>query len=310
MKLAERRYLLGKRLAWLGLLMMLLAIKATAIAQPTSNTALKTLQADPEFELQEVNHLQLKIAPSLGTQLYFPFVLDQMKSIVPFTINVTNSKVFLIKVDPKRNFILISVPPQVQADEVGSLFIVVADRHLNIRLGIGRHQEHIEAVYFKFNNEVRQQLIDTAVTRVRQELEQEMHSRIAQVRQTSRSAAIAYLAELAQVDPKTYRPRQIITSDQIEFYLDRIAEYDNFTIFYFELTAQENHELGEIEAVKLKVREQGSLKIYNGHLRCEASAPNEREKCATVIDGMKKWQTYDEVSFEISSAMGLASFQY
>ena len=303
----------------LGLAMVVvwLAIGPVSLARATpegglqaSPSPLRVLARPPEYELAPVNRLSLKIAPSLGTQLYFPFVLDQVDSVVPFTVNVTNAEVFLVRTSQERNFILISVPPDAPTDAVGSLFIVVADRHLNIRLGVGNALEHTEAIYFTFSERVRAQLIDQAVEDMRVQMADEMAQRIAEAKRLSGREAIAYVAELAQRKPRRINVRENFSGQHHRLYLQRVWEYQKFSIIFCEIRPAQKIADDElrISAVYLSVGGEQQSARREGYLLCQREGS--ARVCTAVFDKLGSWQDHEQIEIEIHSNLGLDSYTY
>jgi hypothetical protein len=189
-------------------LALLLLTAAALTAAPTS-AEVRTRHVT----LEEFTSITLELVPDLGTRLVFPFRLNEASMQPGFEQSLTNNSVFSYA--PKsgdgeafaRNSILLSVDTPKAGGPMpqykGTYFASIAGYHVTIELTVSQSLDrHVHNVVFELPDDKRDYLIDAAVERRTEQLEQEFEQKKANLQDQVERQSMGYVGMIALETPE------------------------------------------------------------------------------------------------------------
>src|SRR5690606_37676766 len=144
-----------------------------------------------EVELKEFTSLQLQILPDAGTQLIFPFLLDNPDLLPSLKVQLTNANGFLVPTEQKDIEVLLkgqntlsimgkANPEAPGAIYLGNLFISIGGYNLSIGLRTTFDiTEHVSNIIFRVDEQAREHMVESAVKRKTKTLDEEYKEKFA-----------------------------------------------------------------------------------------------------------------------------------
>lgn len=218
-------------LLWFAMLSFLFAIN-TASADPRSKT----------IELHKRTTLVAYVVPDLGVRFTFPFILDETDSYVPFTLNGTNPG-FINTREKGRNYFVITAPVKADGTMLGNVFVTVAGYEISIELRTTSDlTRHYSDIVFELTPEAREELIQQSIAQRTKALEQEYKKRFEELDTTAEQKAIALVGRLATKSPEIRSIKEesrlkLPSGDAVVLYVDKVVNYDPYSIFLFNIEA-------------------------------------------------------------------------
>lgn len=220
-----------------------------------------------EVELQPFTSLELAILPDVGTQLIFPFLLDNPELQPGLKIRLTNSDDFEVPHDAQaiktllagQNTLTIMAnadPDHEGAIYRGTLFISLGGYHITMALKTTFDiTEHTSNIIFTLTDEDRDYLVEQQAKHQTTLLEQQQHEAKQQMEALATQKSLAYIATMALHKPKKtyYREEQTIDMDghRVVVYIDRLEDYGGkYAILVFDL---ENKSAVDFSALSIDV---------------------------------------------------------
>ncbi len=223
-----------------------LFFSASLLSDPTLEANFKPVK------LEEFTTLSLKIMPDAGTQLIFPFLLDNPELKPTLKLRLTNANGF--EVPHTADDISASLTGQntitiigkfnetsPKAIYLGNLFITVGGYNLSIALKTTLNpKEHISNIVFNIDDTERHHLVEQTVKYRTKQLEDDYKRKVANLDNAASDHSLKYIATLALIEPSTtrYKESGTITIDdgRIEAYADKVMTYgEEYSILLFEL---------------------------------------------------------------------------
>ena len=209
----------------------------------------------PKFQsvtLTEFTTLELSIFPDAGTQLIFPFKLDNPTLEPTLKIRLTNANGFDIPTSNEEMTRLIlgqnsiAILGKVNSEDpsakyVGNLFINIGGYNLSIVLKTTHdYTEHVSNVVFRVHESERDHIIENLVKRKTKQLEDAFKAKMDTVDTVAKTQSLGHIADISRINPKIRRFKDegdvTIDGSRIEVYADKVLTYkDKFSVFYFEL---------------------------------------------------------------------------
>lgn len=225
-------------------------------------------------KLQEFTSMQLSVFPDAGTQLIFPFALDNPDFKPKFKIRLTNDNGFYVPTaaDELKSLIVgqntITIlglvnPAQTNAKYVSNLFINIGGYNLSIVLKTTLNpSEHVSNIVFDIDGKTRDHMIESAVKRRTQELEKLYKQKFDAIEETAKSKSLKHIAQMAKREKQILsfkEPRDIIIEDKrIELYADKLVAYGEFKILLFELKNSSTSDF-TIESLNLVAKKESGI---------------------------------------------------
>ena len=258
--------------------------------------------ANSEFKpvvLEKFTKLKLKVYPLLGTQLTFPFLLDDPSLTPTLKIKNTSPNAFEVPTDSKDIAALYSNQNTItivgKLDEKnqgfehrGNLFITVGGYHISIDLVTTfNHKEHYSNIVFKLKSDDQDYLINEFVKTKTESLEKEYREKIAS--SGSLDNGKSSIAKISRKKTKTTKFKELkdleINGDRLEVYIDKVVSYgDVYHALLFELDNKSNKDfdLTRIEVHSVDNDQEISLM---GAMECpEKIKADKTIKCSYVSD--------------------------
>lgn len=206
-------------------------------------------------ELKEFTNLTLNIMPHVGTQLIFPFMLDDPLLTPQIKIDLTNKTGFTVPASERSNeTILVNqntitiVGNPTDNPQLGTLFVNIGGYNISIALrSVFSSSEISPSVIFDISENERNHLITHTVERYKKALKAEHDLAMARVDEQARNMALAFVGEVSLSYP---RVKKFVSETKIQldegrmiFFADRMNQYDNFSVLAFEIDNPNNHDL-------------------------------------------------------------------
>lgn len=209
----------------------------------------------PEFkrvDLKENTTLSLSILPDAGTQLIFPFELDNPDLRPNLKIRLTNANGFTvpnsteeIKVLLKgQNTITIEGKANQDAPDsiyLGNLFITIGGYNLSIGLKTTfLTTEHVSNIIFDVDGSTREHMIESAVRRKTETLDKLYREKMAKLDSAAKEMSLSHVSIMAKKTPtkENYKDEGRIKIDNksITIFADKLVQYGNeYFILMFDI---------------------------------------------------------------------------
>lgn len=239
-----------------------------AAAQPTAT----------HVTLAEFTRLSLEVVPDFGTELVFPFVLDDGQTPA-LEIHNTNDTGFAVDHTAGHNTIVVTVKTPAEGGPVpdyrGLLFINVGGYHLSIELRAVSHvSKNVAQVVFDLAPDAREYLLTEAVKRKTAQLDADFQSRVAALDGQAEARALNLVAELALSHPKTVRVKSAAETtmgagEAVDLFADEWKRYPSFAVLVFDVTNKSAQRLAVRNAQIQAIGEQDRSKVSDSTFQCD-----------------------------------------
>lgn len=285
------------------------------------------MQITPEFkpvELSEFTSLSISVMPDSGTQLIFPFLLDNPELEPALKIVLTNSGGFAVptseselKTVVKQNTITItglSNPGNPTAIHLGSLFITIGGYNLTIALKTTLNPAEVVTNYvFNIPNDKRDLLVERAVKRYTDEIDKKYRERFERIDIQAREEALKYIGKIAVSEPDSQKisvERNVpIGDDRLLVYMDETLIYPDFNVLKFSL---ENYTSLDyiLNGITITGKKAGSEKQFSGELNCPKKIKSDDKFICTFSTIDKSFSDSDVYRVSISTDRGEGTFEW
>lgn len=262
------------------LLLLTMFLAANAFAGPKITPQFK------HVELKEFTSMQLSILPDAGTQLIFPFELDNPDLTPTLKIRLTNKNGFDVPTDGEsikallkgQNTISILGVPNANnpgAEYVSNLFINIGGYNLSIALKTTYDTtEHVSNIIFNVDDKTREHMIESAVKRKTKELEKEHKEKLAKIDQEAKKQSLKHIAVMARQSPSSTNYKEseniIIDKNRIQLFADKLTEFGEYKVLLFEVANKSSGDF-TIENLSLIAKKEGDIEEkINGSFNCES----------------------------------------
>lgn len=225
-------------------------LSVAASAAPTLKPTFK------HVKLKEFTTMQLEVLPDAGTQLIFPFLLDNPDITPELKVRLTNSDGFQVEDEGDDMLELLKgqntlsiigkYSDDPNAVHLGNLFITVGGYNLSIALKTTYDtSRHLSNVIFDIEDATRSHLIDAAITRRTDDLDKAYKEKMASLDQQAQSNALSHVAIMATTNPETSNFKEEgdieLEKNRVVIYADKLVSYDNkYFVLLFELDNKSN----------------------------------------------------------------------
>ena len=214
-------------------------------------------------DLKEFTSLTLNILPDAGTQLIFPFMLDNPTLKPAIKIDNTNAEAFSVPAtEAKAETILvdqntITIIGNRQAGQLGNLFVNVGGYNIVIGMRtVTDVREVSPSVIFELGEEDRTHLITHTIDRYKASLKSAHDKAMQNIGRQAKEEALAYVGELVLKRPSTtpFKISKVVDLEgrRLKVYIDELVTYDSFHTVVFELDNPNSQDL-RIDGISLTV---------------------------------------------------------
>lgn len=277
-----------------------------------------------KVKLTEFTELQLEILPDAGTQLIFPFVLDNPDLTPELKVRLTNSDGFQVEDEGSEMLELlkgqntISIIGKFSDDpgaiHLGNLFITIGGYNLSIALKTTYDTtRHVSNVIFDIDDSTRTHLIDAAIKRRTDELEKVYKERMAALDQQAQADALSHVAIMATAHPDTTNYKEDgdieLDKERVVVYADKLVNYDNkYFVLLFEL---DNKSRGDItlDAVDLySLGSDGKDQHIAGSFNCQKRLNADSNSKCSFATQSKEVGSAPKLRLDLKTSRGQGSF--
>lgn len=290
------------------------------------------IDVKPDFEdveLKEFTSLNIEVMPDVGTQLIFPFLLDNPELLPDLKISLSNSNGFAIdaldnnKSDEStegQNTIVITAnraksegnPTPVY---LGNLFITIGGYNLSIALKTTYDVREVVTNYrFNVSEEDRKHLVEHAVNRHKNLLDKQYQEQLEDLDTRARKMSLGKLSALALMKPRytAYRLDDdlLINGERLVIGVDEFTSYGSeFHVLTFDVENFSSRDF-MISSLSISGSFEGVDRVLNGDFECPESIKSDgRYHCAfATLDG--SFINADSLSLSFSTDRGLGVFKW
>ena len=247
--------------------------------------------------LKEFTTLSLSVMPDAGTQLIFPFQLDNPELSPPLKIRLTNKNGFSVPStdDELKNLIVgqntITIlglvnPTSTKSIYASNLFIKVGGYNLSIALKTTlRPKEHVSNIVFKLKDTDRNHMVESLVKRRTKELEKQYKDKLSNIDDRAKDQSLIHIAAIAREKKKTQRfkdeAKVMIDGSNIVIYIDKFESYGReYGVLLFELEnhSSKNFDINNVEIYAIDSQSEIPVK---GAFKCRGDLDADSEvKCS------------------------------
>lgn len=239
----------------------------------------------PKFKkvtLDEFTVMELKILPHAGTQLIFPFKLNDPDLLPEFKIKLTNADGFAIPETMQKlqaevtNQNTISITGKASPNNdtyLANLFINIGGYNLSIGLKTTyKPSEHVSNIVFELNDSAREHLIDNKVKRRMAEIEREHKDRMSTIDDLAKKESLKYVALMTRLPEKKirYKKKNIVDDNNnlLTIYVDNTTLYGKeFSVLKFEIK-NDGGSPYKLNNIELAIVDDNSERTIDGALSC------------------------------------------
>ncbi len=278
-----------------------------AMYMAISTSAYSAPEIKPGFipvRLEEFTTLQLDIMPHAGTQLIFPFELDNPFLKPALKIRLTNGKGFQVPSDDnaldtyvsgKNTITIVGKANEKNAVLLGNLFINVGGYNISIALRTTYHvSKHSPNIVFEEDDEARNHMVESMV-RERTKYYEEKLAKIKEDNEKSLDdSSLIHLAKVARMKKKIVKFKEegsiTLNGNRIVVFADQIQSYgDLYHSFLFELENKSSNDF-RISGIDIIVYNEGGEHSLLGSMDCaDRIESGQNTKCVfTTSKGILK----------------------
>ena len=283
----------------------------------------------PEFktiELQEFTTMNISVMPDAGTQLIFPFMLDNPDLIPEIKISLTTGafSIDALGKQGEKNIngqntmtITANLCEDCSAEAIffGNLFITIGGYNLSIALKTETDTRKVVSNYvFKIPNEERTHLIENTIEKYKKKLDEEFSNKLKDIDRLARKKSLVKLATIVLVEPEytpyNYDADILINGDRWVVGVDEFVSYGNdFHSLTFDINNFSNNDF-KVSSYSLSGRFGDLERVVSGDFECSDAVRSDGEyKCAFVtLDGSVI--NASELTLSISTDRGLGTFKW
>ncbi|MCG8313819.1 MAG: hypothetical protein MI976_11430 [Pseudomonadales bacterium] len=290
----------------------------------TPALAVKTLT--PQFKhvkLQEFTSLTLDVLPDAGTQLIFPFLLDNPDLSPGLKIRLTNDDGFDVPHDAKeiealligQNTISIIGKPSQNGNDtyLGNLFVSIGGYNLSIALRTTYDvRKHISNIVLNISDDERSLLIENIIDKKKKQLEKSYQDKLAEIDRIASQESLKHVASMALEEPD-YNSFKIdedieINDTRINLYIDSILSYgDKYQVLLFEIENRSSKDI-TLNSINLGALYKGGSNHIVGSIKCpEVLKADSTNKCSYASTDTSMSQA-NELKIEINTDRGVGVF--
>lgn len=272
-------------------------------------TTANGVELRPEFrsvDLKENTMLNLEVMPDAGTQLVFPFELDNPDLLPTLKIRLTNPNGFSVPTEPSQveallkgqNTITIegkANPNDPGAVYLGNLFITIGGYNISIALKTTYDTtRHVSNIIFNIDDETREHMIEAAVKRKTERLDKEYKEKMAAVDERAKEMSLTHVAIMAKRTPEAtnYKADGRINFDDysVTVFANKLMKWDEkYYVLLFDLENRSSVDF-TVQQLELIAVNGQSERTVQGAFDCDSRVNADATvQCsfATLSEGMK-----------------------
>jgi len=286
-------------------------------------------ELNPEFrqvDLKENTMLKLEVMPDAGTQLVFPFELDNPDLTPSLKILLTNPNGFSVPTEESeiktmlvgQNTITIegkANPNDPRARYLGNLFITIGGYNLSIALKTTYDTtRHVSNIVFNIDDETREHMIEQAVKRKTKNLDRRYDEKVAELDEQAKQMSLSHVAIMAMEDPDTTRfksdGRVKLGDNSITVFADRMVSWgQQYYVLLFELENKTNLDF-TIQSLKLVSLDGENERTIEGSFKCDPRLNADTNLKCTFASLSEQLRTAKRLQLRITTDRGEGVFQW
>lgn len=287
------------------------------------------VELNPEFrqvDLMENTMLKLEVMPDAGTQLVFPFELDNPDLTPSLKIRLTNPNGFSVPTEESeiktmlvgQNTITIegkANPNDPRARYLGNLFITIGGYNLSIALKTTYDTtRHVSNIVFNIDDETREHMIEQAVKRKTKNLDRRYDEKVAELDEQAKQMSLSHVAIMAMEDPDTTRfksdGRVKLGDNSITVFADRMVSWgQQYYVLLFELENKTNLDF-TIQSLKLVSLDGENERTIEGSFKCDPRLNADTNLKCTFASLSEQLRTAKRLQLRITTDRGEGVFQW
>lgn len=253
------------------------------------SSTLAAAELRPEFrnvDLKENTMLNLEIMPDAGTQLIFPFALDNPDLTPTLKIRLTNPNGFTVPTDAAQveallkgqNTITIegkANPNEPGAVYLGNLFITIGGYNISIALkSTYDTTKHVSNIIFNIDDATREHMIEAAVKRKTERLDHEYKEKVAALDEKAKEMSLSHVAIMAKRTPAAtkYKADGRVNIDDftVTVFADKLMQWDEkYYVLLFDLENRTSVDF-TVQKLELVSVDGKAERTVNGSFDCDS----------------------------------------
>lgn len=304
-----------------------LKICITTLTVVTSSWVTASPVIEPSFtkvKLKEFTPMQLEVMPDAGTQLIFPFELDNPDLRPALKMRLTNANGFYVPVSDsdiknliqgKNTITIIGKTNPQNATHLGNLFINIGGYNLSIALRTTYEPDkHKSNIIFEIDDKERTHMVENMV-RERTKYYEEQLEKIKDANEKSMDdSSLIHLAKIARITPKNKRFKEEgsinIGGNRIVMFADSVLSYgDLYHSFLFEMENKSSKDF-LINGIDIVVKKDGGEHALLGSLECDNRLESGQNKECVFTTSKPLIKNNDEMKMIVKTDRGVGEFSW
>jgi hypothetical protein len=278
------------------------------------------------IELKEFTQFELYILPDAGTQLIFPFRLDNPELNPTLKIQLTNANGFEVPTsneDLKAQVLgqnTISIIGKVNeeaptAKYIGNLFINIGGYNISIVLKTTfDSSQHVSNITFVQSKEALDHMVENLVRRRTQSLESEYKSKLDSLETSAKEKSLVHIANIARISPDTQRFKEegdiYIDKSRIVTYIDKLLSYDNkYQVLLFELHNRSDKDM-QLSHVDLFAIEKNGESRIQGDFSCDKKLNSDTKILCQFVTSNESVKSADKLKMILTTSRGTGEMKW
>jgi hypothetical protein len=287
---------------------------------PNLRTQFKTV------ELKEFTNMELFILPDAGTQLIFPFKLDNPELEPTLKIQLTNANGFEVPTSAEdlRALVLgqntISIIGRVNeaaptAKYLGNLFINIGGYNISIVLKTTFDpNQHVSNITFVQSKEETNHMVENLVKRRTQSLDAEYKRKVESLDSNAKERSLVHIANVVRINPSTTRFKEegdiFIDKARVSTYIDKLLSYDDkYEVLLFELNNRSDRDIDVSDVDIYSLEKNGESKIA-GDFSCDKKLVADSKSLCSFVSAKTTMKTADKLKLVLTTNRGSGEMKW
>lgn len=283
----------------------------------------------PQFktvELKEFTNMELYILPDGGTQLIFPFKLDNPELEPTLKIQLTNANGFEVPTSAEElqtlvlNQNTITIIGRVNeaapsAKYIGNLFINIGGYNISIVLKTTFDaSQHVSNITFTQSKEALTHMVESLVKRRTQSLDAEYKRKLESVDSDAKERSLVHIANVVRIEPSSTRFKEdgdiYIDKARISTYIDRLYSYDDkYEVLLFELKNHSDRDIDLSDVDVYSIEKNGESKL-SGDFTCDKKLTADTKTLCSFVTPSSTMKNADKLKMVLTTNRGTGELKW